>query len=112
MTAQTVRKGATYELQRGYRMMMVPAILAVAIFAVVPLAGMFGLAFSDYHLIRGTNWEFGFRNFAKMLSDKRLMNSIYVMAGRTGAVPAAIRCPACGSRPDLVVAVYADAVTD
>ena len=80
MTAHTVRKGATYELQRGYRMMMVPAILAVAIFAIVPLAGMFGLAFSDYHLIRGTNWEFGFRNFERMLSDRRLMNSIYVMA--------------------------------
>ena len=81
MTPQTtIRKGATYELQRGYRLMMVPAILAVAIFAVVPLAGMFGLAFSDYHLIRGTNWQFGFKNFAKMLSDKRLMNSIYVMA--------------------------------
>ncbi|MEL7090068.1 MAG: sugar ABC transporter permease, partial [Planctomycetota bacterium] len=67
-------------MQRGYRMMMVPAILAVAIFAVVPLAGMFALAFSDYHLIRGTNWEFGFRNFERMLSDRRLMNSIYVMA--------------------------------
>ncbi|MEP5152929.1 sugar ABC transporter permease [Planktotalea sp.] len=74
------RRGATYELQRGYRLMMVPAILAVGIFAIVPLIGMFGLAFSDYHLIRGTSWEFGFRNFAKMLSDKRLMNSIYVMA--------------------------------
>ena len=81
MTSQAnVRQGATYELQRGYRMMMIPAILAVAIFAIVPLAGMFGLAFSDYHLIRGTNWNFGFKNFAKMLSDKRLMNSIYVMA--------------------------------
>lgn len=81
MTAQAAtRRGATYELQHGYRLMMVPAMLAVAIFAVVPLAGMFGLAFSDYHLIRGTNWEFGFKNFAKMLSDKRLVNSIYVMA--------------------------------
>ena len=81
MTRQAaVRRGATYELQRSYRMMMIPAILAVAIFAIVPLAGMFGLAFSDYHLIRGTNWEFGFKNFAKMVSDRRLMNSIYVMA--------------------------------
>lgn len=74
------RRGATYELQRGYRLMMVPAILAVGIFAIVPLAGMFGLAFSDFHLVRGTNWEFGFKNFWRMLSDKRLMNSIYVMA--------------------------------
>ncbi|MEP5729204.1 MAG: sugar ABC transporter permease [Sulfitobacter sp.] len=72
--------GATYQLQRSYRMMMIPAVVAVGIFAIVPLAGMFALAFSDYHLIRGTNWQFGFKNFAKMLSDKRLMNSIYVMA--------------------------------
>lgn len=76
----SVPRGATYELQRGYRMMMVPAILAVGIFAIVPLAGMFGLAFSDYHLIRGTKWDFGFHNFGKMLSDARLMTSIYVMA--------------------------------
>ena len=74
------RRGATYELQRGYRMMMVPAVLAVGIFAIVPLAGMLGLAFSDYHLIRGTDWDFGFHNFAKMVSDRRLLNSIYVMA--------------------------------
>lgn len=81
MTVQTIpRRGATYELQRGYRMMMIPAILAVGIFAIVPLAGMFGLAFSDYHLIRGTKWDFGFHNFTKMLADKRLMGSIYVMA--------------------------------
>ncbi|MEP3297618.1 MAG: sugar ABC transporter permease [Pseudoruegeria sp.] len=81
MTAQTYpRRGATYELQHGYRMMMIPAVLAVGIFAIVPLAGMFGLAFSDYHLIRGTRWDFGFHNFGKMLSDKRLMGSIYVMA--------------------------------
>jgi multiple sugar transport system permease protein len=77
---ERLRKGATYELQRGYRLMMVPAIVAVSIFAIVPLVGMFGLAFSDYHLIRGTSWEFGFQNFARMLSDQRLMNSIYVMA--------------------------------
>ncbi|MGB7319359.1 MAG: hypothetical protein WBC85_15445 [Planktotalea sp.] len=77
MTTQAKkRRGATYELQRGYRLMIVPALIAVGIFAIVPLAGMLGLAFSDYHLIRGTKWDFGFHNFAKMLSDKRLMNSV------------------------------------
>lgn len=81
MTVQkNQRRGATYELQRGYRLMMIPAILAVGIFAIVPLAGMFALSFSDYHLIRGTSWEFGFHNFGKMLADKRLMGSVYVMA--------------------------------
>ncbi len=74
------RRGATYELQQGYRLMLLPAVLAVLLFAIVPLAGMFALAFSDYHLIRGTNWEFGWRNFLRMLSDRRLVNSVYVMA--------------------------------
>lgn len=74
------RLGATFELERGYRRMIFPAVLAVSIFAIVPLAGMLGLAFSDYHLIRGTDWEFGFHNFARLISDQRLINSIYVMA--------------------------------
>lgn len=71
---------ATADLERGYRNMLLPAVLAVGIFAIVPLAGMFALSFSDYHLLRGTNWEFGFKNFARLLSDKRLMNSVYAMA--------------------------------
>ncbi len=74
------RFGATFELERGYRRMIVPAIIAVAIFAIVPLAGMLALSFSDYHLIRGTNGEFGFRNFIRLVNDKRLVNSIYTMA--------------------------------
>ena len=72
--------GATYELERGYRRMIIPAIIAVAIFAIVPLAGMLALSFSDYHLIRGSNGNFGFHNFVKLVNDKRLINSIYVMA--------------------------------
>lgn len=60
--------------------MLIPAVLAVSIFAIVPLAGMLALAFSDYHLIRGTDWEFGFHNFVRLVSDRRLISSIYVMA--------------------------------
>ena len=80
--SETVKKrlNATSEIERGYRRMILPAIFAVGVFAVVPLAGMLALAFSDYHLIRGTNWEFGFHNFAKIASDRRFVNSIYVMA--------------------------------
>jgi len=81
VTGTSIKKlGATFEIERGYRRMILPAILAVALFAIVPLAGMLALAFSDYHLIRGTNWQFGFHNFAKLMSDRRLVNSIYVMA--------------------------------
>jgi len=73
-------RSATSELERGYKTMLIPAVLAVAIFAIVPLAGMLALAFSDYHLIKGTEWEFGFHNFARLVSDRRLMSSIYVMS--------------------------------
>ena len=71
---------ATAELERGYRNMLLPAVFAVGIFAIVPLAGMLALAFSDYHLIRGTNWDFGFKNFVRLASDKRLMGSVYAMS--------------------------------
>lgn len=71
---------ATAELEHGYRNMLLPAVLAVGIFAIVPLAGMLALAFSDYHLLRGNNWDFGFKNFLRLVSDKRLMNSVYAMS--------------------------------
>ncbi len=59
--------------------MILPAVLAVGLFAIVPLAGMLALSFSDYHLIRGTDWKVGFHNFVRLVSDQRLLNSIYVM---------------------------------
>ena len=80
MTSKTKQRGATYELERGYRRMIIPAVLAVGIFAIVPLAGMLALSFSDYHLIRGSKGEIGFQNFMRLASDQRLMNSIYVMS--------------------------------
>lgn len=73
-------RGATWKIERGYRVMMIPAVVAVALFAFIPIAGMFALAFSDYHLIRGSKGEFGFDNFARMLTDRRLVGTIYVMA--------------------------------
>ena len=72
--------GATADIEHGYRKMLRPAVFAVALFAILPLAGMFALSFSDYHLIRGTNWQFGFKNFVRLLSDKRLMDSVYAMS--------------------------------
>ena len=60
--------------------MLLPAVAAVGLFAIVPLAGMLALSFSDYHLIRGTDWEFGFKNFVRLFTDKRFIDSIYVMS--------------------------------
>ena len=73
------RRGVTWELERGYRRMILPAVAAVGLFAIVPLAGMLALSFSDYHLIRGTGWKVGFHNYVRLVSDQRLLNSIYVM---------------------------------
>lgn len=60
--------------------MLIPAVLTVGLFAIVPLAGMIALSFSDYHLIRGTKGEFDLSNFIRLFSDKRLENSVYVMS--------------------------------
>ena len=73
-------RGATWQLERGYRAMTIPAVLAVGLFAIIPLAGMFALSLSDYHLIRGTEWDFGFDNFARLFTDRRLVGTIYVMS--------------------------------
>lgn len=81
MSASTIKpRGATWQIERGYRLMTIPAVLAVGLFAIIPLAGMFALSLSDYHLIRGTKGEWGFDNFARLFSDRRLVGTIYVMA--------------------------------
>jgi len=74
------RRGATYELERGYRRMILPAIFAILLFAIVPLAGMLALSFSDYHLIRGSKGEIGLHNYLRLLGDRRFIESVYVTA--------------------------------
>ena len=60
--------------------MILPAVLAVGLCSrSCRLAGMLALSFSDYHLIRGTGWKVGFHNYVRLISDHRLLNSIYVM---------------------------------
>ena len=39
--------------------MLLPAVLAVGIFAILPLVGMLALAFSDFHLVRGWSGAVG-----------------------------------------------------
>ena len=65
--------------QRSYNQMLMPAVLAVGIFAVLPLVGMFGLSFTDFHLIKGWRGEVGLHNFAKLVDDRRFLVSINVM---------------------------------
>jgi len=72
--------GATAQLERRYKAMLLPALFAVGLFALIPLAGMIALSFSDYHLMRGTKWEFDFDNFVRLFSDRRLSQSIYAMS--------------------------------
>lgn len=72
--------GALAQIERDYRRMLVPAAAAVGIFAIVPLAGMLALSFSDFHLVRGWSGKIGFQNFARLISDRRFIDSVYIMA--------------------------------
>ena len=66
-------------LRRSYRMMLLPAVIAVLIFAVLPLMGMFVLSFTGFDLIKG--WDTGatFGNFVRLAGDRRFIASIWIM---------------------------------
>ncbi|SDK64750.1 carbohydrate ABC transporter permease [Aliiruegeria lutimaris] len=66
-------------LQRSYRLMLLPAVIAVLVFAVLPLVGMFVLSFTGFDLVKGWDTGFTFDNFTKLASDKRFINSVWVM---------------------------------
>ena len=72
-------RSARNSLERGYKMMMIPAVVAVLAFVIFPLIGMFGIALSDFHMLRGSKGQFGFHNFAKMMTDALFADSVYVM---------------------------------
>ncbi|MEF2071370.1 carbohydrate ABC transporter permease [Consotaella aegiceratis] len=78
------RVGASAELERIYLTMLIPAVVAVALFAILPLIGMFALSLSDFHLVRGWSGRIGIQNFIKLLSDRRFVESVYVMAALSG----------------------------
>ncbi|MEO9515623.1 MAG: sugar ABC transporter permease [Paracoccaceae bacterium] len=65
--------------QRDYNRMLLPAVVAVGVFAILPLVGMIGLAFTDFHLIKGWRGEWGLHNFIRMTKDRRFLASINVM---------------------------------
>ncbi len=71
---------ASAQLERGYVRMLIPAVVAVGVFAVVPLIGMFALSFTDLSLVEGWSGKIGFQNFVKLLNDRRFINSVYIMA--------------------------------
>ena len=71
---------ASAQLERGYVRMLVPAVVAVGVFAIVPLIGMFALSFSDFHLVRGWSGRVGLQNFVRLVEDRRFIDSVYIMA--------------------------------
>ena len=71
-------------LQRSYRLMLMPAVIAVLVFAVLPLVGMFVLSFTGFDLVKG--WDTGFTtgNFSRLAADKRFIGSSWVMLALSG----------------------------
>lgn len=70
---------ASSAMDRSYRRMLWPASLAVGIFAIAPLLGMFALSLTDFHLVRGWSGKIGIHNFQRLLDDRRFLSSIYIM---------------------------------
>lgn len=66
-------------IQKNYQKMLMPAVIAVSIFAILPLLGMFALSLTDYHLVKDWKGEFGLHNFIRMASDIKFMASISIM---------------------------------
>ena len=71
--------GVQPRIQKTFQRMMLPSVVAVSVFAIVPLIGMFALSMTDFHLIKKWDHEFGFHNFVKLFNNKRFMASINVM---------------------------------
>lgn len=71
--------GVQPKFQKIYNTMLAPAVLAVSMFAIVPLMGMLALSLTDYHLIEGWGRAFGLQNFIQLFSDKRFLESISVL---------------------------------
>ena len=72
-------QGVQPVFQRNYNFMLYPAVLAVAVFAIIPLLGMFALSLTDFHLIKNWDREFGIKNFVRLTQDRRFISSISVM---------------------------------
>lgn len=71
--------GVQPKYQSAYNWMLIPAVVAVGVFAILPLVGMFGLALTDFHLIKSWDRDVGLQNFNKLIGDRRFRNSINVM---------------------------------
>lgn len=77
-------RNATAAVERDYVNLLLPALVAVTAFAVVPLIGMFALSLTNYNLINGWNGQVGFDNFLRLWDDRRFVDSIYVLAALSG----------------------------
>ena len=75
---------ASAATDRAFRRMLIPASVAVGIFAIAPLLGMFALSLTDFHLVRGWSGQIGIQNFLRLVQDGRFVSSVYIMAALSG----------------------------
>lgn len=75
----TTITGVQSLIQKNYQKMLLPAVVAVSVFTILPLFAMFALSLTDYHLVKPWKGEFGFKNFTKMASDIKFISSIGIM---------------------------------
>ncbi|RYH06209.1 sugar ABC transporter permease [Tropicimonas sp. IMCC6043] len=64
--------------------MLMPAVIAVLVFAVLPLMGMFWLSFTGFDLVKGWDTGLTLENFTRLADDRRFIGSVWVMLALSG----------------------------
>jgi multiple sugar transport system permease protein len=87
--APATRGGLSALIDRSYLIVAAwPALVVMVAVTAIPFAVTIGLAFTNYDLVRSSDWEFvGLQNFARLLGDRQtpqiIFNTIYLVGATT-----------------------------
>jgi multiple sugar transport system permease protein len=87
--APAPRGGLSALVDRSYLIVASwPAIIVMVAVTAVPFAVTLGLAFTNYDLVRSSDWQFvGLNNFARLLADRQtpqiIFNTMYLVVATT-----------------------------
>lgn len=88
--APAPRGGLSAFLDRSYLVLAAwPALVVMVAVTAVPFAVTIGLAFTNYDLVRSSDWRFvGLDNFARLMGDRQtpqiIFNTAYLVVATTG----------------------------
>lgn len=65
-------------LQKSFRVMLLPAVVAVLVFAVLPIVGMLSLSFTSFDLIKGWDTNATLKNYQQLAGDRMQLVAVGV----------------------------------